>query len=267
MFNHLIESNSHRKEFKRRGSFIIYTTALYALVIAITGVVSVYAFDAQLGDQSYEISWLEPVNLAPIETATNTTPARTRENSTNSHSTSPERVAPMLSVNHPEVAPTGVSVTPNRNLPIPEGGQYKIGPRDTNPAVQPGGPSGTGIGSTGNGRATQIVIEAGDPPPTPVPPPVKKVITSKRVLNSEALALPKPYYSSLAKQLRLQGTVAVQVLIDERGNVVSAKAISGHPVLIPEAQKAALQARFSPTMIGDTPVKVSGVITYNFVLQ
>ena len=71
----------------------------------------------------------------------------------------------------------------------------------------------------------------------------------------------------MAKQIRLQGQVSVQVLVDEFGRVVSAKAISGHPLLTLEAQKAALQARFSPTKLGDQPVKVSGVITYNFVLS
>jgi TonB family protein len=70
----------------------------------------------------------------------------------------------------------------------------------------------------------------------------------------------------MARQIRIQGTVTVQVLIDETGKVVSAKAVSGHPLLVAEAVRAATQARFSPTMIGDQPVKVSGVITYNFVI-
>jgi TonB family protein len=61
--------------------------------------------------------------------------------------------------------------------------------------------------------------------------------------------------------------VAVQVLIDETGRVVSAKVVSGHPLLTLESQKAAMQARFSPTIVGEQPVKVSGVITYNFVMQ
>jgi len=67
--------------------------------------------------------------------------------------------------------------------------------------------------------------------------------------------------------MRIQGVISVQVLIDETGRVISAKAVSGSPFLTVEAQKAAYQARFSPTLIGDQPVKVSGVITYNFVLQ
>jgi TonB family protein len=71
----------------------------------------------------------------------------------------------------------------------------------------------------------------------------------------------------MARQMRIQGTVGVQVLIDESGRVISAKAVSGNPALVHAAQKAALDARFSPTKLGDQPVKVSGVITYNFVLQ
>jgi protein TonB len=70
----------------------------------------------------------------------------------------------------------------------------------------------------------------------------------------------------MAKRMRLQGSVSIQVLIDEQGRVISAKAVSGSPFLTIEAQKAAMRARFSPTRLGDQPVKVSGVITYNFVL-
>ena len=71
----------------------------------------------------------------------------------------------------------------------------------------------------------------------------------------------------MAKQIRLQGTVSVQVMIDETGKVISAKAVGGHPLLLAAAQQAAYGARFSPTKLGDQAVKVSGVITYNFVLQ
>lgn len=265
MFNYLIESNSHRNEFKRRGSFLLYTTVTYGLVLAITGIASVYAYDAQMGERNYEISWLQPVNLDTIETPTRVTPERPRNSNDHSRSGIAERALAMLSVNHPEVPPIGVSVKPNKNLPLPDHGTFSVTGRDRDPAIVGGTPSGTG-----NALARvpgRIVIEAGDPPPTPSPAPIKKVITASRVLNSQALSLPKPIYPPLAKQIKAQGTVAVQVLIDERGNVISAKVISGPPLLIAEAQKAALQARFSPTLIGDTPVKVSGVITYNFVMQ
>jgi len=93
------------------------------------------------------------------------------------------------------------------------------------------------------------------------------VLKVSRVLNSQALSLPKPTYPPLARNIRLEGSVIVQVLIDESGKVLSAKVTSGHPLFAAEAQRAAMQARFSPTLIGDTPVKVSGVITYKFELS
>jgi protein TonB len=87
------------------------------------------------------------------------------------------------------------------------------------------------------------------------------------VLNGLALSLPKPSYPPIAKQARVQGAVNVQVLIDETGKVISAKAVSGSPLLMHAAQQAAFGARFSPTKLGDQAVKVSGVITYNFMLE
>jgi protein TonB len=61
--------------------------------------------------------------------------------------------------------------------------------------------------------------------------------------------------------------VTVEILIDEQGRVVSARATSGHALLRAAAQSSAYQARFSPTSISGHPVKVAGVITYNFILQ
>ena len=55
MFTNLIESTSHAKEFKRRGSFLLFTTATYLVLFVITGVVSIYAYDAHLEQQNLEI--------------------------------------------------------------------------------------------------------------------------------------------------------------------------------------------------------------------
>jgi protein TonB len=57
----------------------------------------------------------------------------------------------------------------------------------------------------------------------------------------------------------------VQVLIDEEGNVVSARAVSGHPLLQAASVTAARQAKFEPMTLAGEPVKVTGVIQYNFV--
>jgi protein TonB len=87
------------------------------------------------------------------------------------------------------------------------------------------------------------------------------------VLNGKAISLPKPPYPPIAKAARAAGTVTVQVTIDESGKVISARAVGGHPLLQQAAVQAAYGARFSPTQLSGQPVKVTGVITYNFVAQ
>lgn len=84
------------------------------------------------------------------------------------------------------------------------------------------------------------------------------------VLNGKAITLPKPIYPPVARSAKASGTVVVQVLVDEDGDVVSAKAISGHPLLQSAAITAARQAKFTPTKVAGKPVKVSGLINYNF---
>jgi len=74
-------------------------------------------------------------------------------------------------------------------------------------------------------------------------------------------------YPALAKQIKAQGPVNVQILVDEQGKVIMAQPISGHPTLTPAAKEAAMRARFTPTVLNGQAVKVQGVITYNFVLQ
>lgn len=89
----------------------------------------------------------------------------------------------------------------------------------------------------------------------------------KRGITIKVLSKPQPAYPPIAKAARAQGTVKVQVLVDEEGKVIAAQALSGHPLLQAAAVKAARGALFSPVLIGNKPVKLSGVITYNFVLQ
>lgn len=87
------------------------------------------------------------------------------------------------------------------------------------------------------------------------------------VLNGRAVSLPTPVYPAAAREAKAAGSVTVQVTIDEQGNVISAKAVSGHPMLQESAVAAAREAKFKPTTLDGQPVKVSGVITYNFELQ
>lgn len=93
-----------------------------------------------------------------------------------------------------------------------------------------------------------------------------KASAGKSVENS-ALKLAKPAYPGAAKAVRAAGTIAVQVTIDEDGNVISAEAVEGHPLLRAAAVKAARQSKFLMTLLSGVPVKVMGIITYNFIAQ
>lgn len=95
----------------------------------------------------------------------------------------------------------------------------------------------------------------------------ERTVVSGGVLNGKAISKPQPPYPPIAKGSGASGTVKVQVVVDENGRVVSAKAISGHRLLRDAAMKAAQQARFSPTLLSGQPVKVSGLVTYDFVRQ
>jgi len=56
----------------------------------------------------------------------------------------------------------------------------------------------------------------------------------------------------------------VQVSVDQRGNVVSARAISGHPLLRQAAESAARQSKINPVKVGNQNVGLTGVLLYNF---
>jgi TonB family protein len=98
-------------------------------------------------------------------------------------------------------------------------------------------------------------------------PPTGNTNIEGGVLNGKALELPRPAYSPIARAAHASGMVTVQVVIDEQGNVAAAHAVSGHPLLKAASVAAAKQAKFSPTLLEGEPVKVAGVITYNFVPQ
>lgn len=87
---------------------------------------------------------------------------------------------------------------------------------------------------------------------------------SDNILNGQAISKPDPVYPPVAKAARASGTVVVEVTVDETGKVTSAQATSGHPLLRAAATQAAYQARFKPTLSSGKPVKVSGVLTYDF---
>ena len=143
------------------------------------------------------------------------------------------------------------------------------GQQDVNAANQaspPGAKSSegqkTGEGNEPNLDAKTDVPNEAHPTGTTTRKPI-----SGGILNGKALSLPLPNYPAEARAANASGTVTVQVTVDEWGTVTTAKVLSGHPLLQQAAVAAAFQARFSPTTLMGEPVKVVGVLVYNFTVQ
>jgi TonB family protein len=100
--------------------------------------------------------------------------------------------------------------------------------------------------------------------PGTVPPVLQ---ASSGVLQDKALRRALPFYPAFAKAARVSGTVQVQIVINEQGEVTEAEVVSGVPMLHLPSLRAARQWSFAPTLLEDRHVKVQGVLTFNFTLQ
>ena len=267
MLDQLVESKSHAAEDTKRSGFLLTTFVVLVTVLVSSWLYSLFAKDYGMGGDELSLETL----VAPpvIEEAPEPEPEKEPEKPKDPNVDVRKEIIASMTETPPKV-PDKVS---NEKLTIP--------PRDPNKYTVKGdvnysaanapppdykGPvntSGTGSdsGDTGGGTGER---EAAPPPPPPPPKAAPKTI-SGGVLNGKATSLPKPPYPAAARAVRAAGAVSVQVLISETGSVVSANAVSGHPLLRPAAVAAARGARFSPTLLSGQPVKVSGVITYNFV--
>jgi periplasmic protein TonB len=264
MLDQLVESKSNASENNRRTGFLA-TVFIIMSIIMVSGVIySLFAKNFDMGGGDLELSALVapiPVEETPppkVEEVKKAVNVDTRTEIIQSMMESP-KVPDKISNEQLKVPPRD----PNRFTLVGKSNTTSDNPVPTD---YRGPVSGDGSGS----NETPTDNNPGVPPPPPPPPvvkpspPVPKQI-SGGVLNGKATSLPKPAYPPAARAVRASGAVSVQVLIDENGNVVSASAVSGNPLLRAAAVSAARGAKFSPTKLSGQPVKVSGVITYNFV--
>jgi protein TonB len=277
MFSNLIESGSHAADLKRRGRYLLATTLFYGLLLAVTGVGSIYAYNVRLDyDPDYELVAL--MRFPPVQPASEqqrreqqraaTSPSRVNQVATrielSMQTPYPQRVA---SASTPEVNPRQAVIIADFNSNPPEAGGGPVGP--------PTGGSTHGTGTlVGPSVPESGVVGGPPPPPTPTPrpsPPPRQtggtVSLPSSVISSKVINKPAPPYPPIAKAAGIAGPVAVQILVDEQGRVVSAKATSGNPLLQAAAVQAAYRASFTPTLLSGQAVKVTGSITYNFVLR
>jgi protein TonB len=260
MFDNLVESSSHKDDIARKGSFIGVTLAIYFVLIVAFFVAGIYWYDAHLGEMELELTTL----VAPVPVP------QQQKQPEQKQEAKPQKVDQNVDVRRDLIADVAESRVPPEKIsakasdipPVRRGVTTIIGTTDSSAAVAM--PSGPGAGTVVSAPKVNI---ADEPPPPEVKPTPPRAPISGGVLNGKAISLPKPAYPPIARAAHASGTVVVQVLIDENGNVVSAHAVSGHPLLQAVAVGAARQAKFSPTKLSGQPVKVTGVIQYNFVAQ
>lgn len=261
MFDNLVESSSHKGDISRKGSFLLVTAAIYLVLGTAFFVAGIYWYEANVVPSDLDLITL----VAPVPV-----PQQQAQPEQKQQDAKPQKVEQnvdirrelIADVTRTELVPKEVSAKASDVPPVRRGVTTQIGTSDVNAAAPvPVGP-GTGTGTI----AAPTRVDIAEPPPPPAPTPPRAPI-SGGVLNGRAISLPKPAYPAIARQAHASGTVVVQVVIDENGNVISAKAVSGHPLLQAVSVGAARQAKFSPTKLSGQPVKVTGVITYNFVAQ
>ena len=267
MLDQLVESKSHAAEDTKRSGFLLTTFIIMVTILMSSWLYSLFAKDFAMGSDELSLETL----VAPpvIEEAPEPEPEKPQQQKDPNVDVRKEIIA---SMNETPPKPPDVISTVKNTIPPRDPNKYTV-KGDINFSAQNAPPPGyTGpVNTGGTGSESGVTGGGGDaetgggvPPPPPPPKKIPKQI-SGGVLNGKATSLPKPPYPPAARAVRASGAVSVQVLIDENGSVVSASAVSGHPLLRAAAVQAARGARFSPTKLSGQPVKVSGVITYNFV--
>lgn len=273
MLTQLVESNPHTAAHKRRSIFFLLTLACYGALLSLAGAASIYAYDAHITNEVAQ--HVEFITLPPPTTETPHITPRSSSHTTSTltlpRANTTTRKAAVASIADPTRAPATTSDLPNIVASIPFG-NFSISDKDADGGsslIPNSAGSHDGDVPDRTSAGTRIAKIGSPPPPATLKkkvsePPASPRRVSKGVLNGTALELPKPAYTAVARQVGARGTITVQVVIDEHGRVVSAHAVDGHALLRAEAVRAALRARFKPTLLSGIPVSVQGVIKYQF---
>ncbi len=254
MFERLVVSTAQKRK-GRTARFFVCTSIIYLSAVAFAFAISIWLADPKLADTHDSAIPLAtpPPGPRPPQAAT---PSR------DSRGTSRQDLRNVLKyediVNHPQnTAP---------RILLPAGADFSSG------GVIGGDPNGPPGGidiPDANARGSELPPKPPDPPNSqPRATDNKKPLpVSSTVLQGKALERRVPVYPELVRRIRLQGDVAVEVIISPEGRVESARAVSGHPMLVACAVDAARGWRFAPTLLNGTPVRVTGVITFVFKLS
>jgi len=125
------------------------------------------------------------------------------------------------------------------------------------PGGQMGGVLGGVIGGVLNTAAKPVSPPAGRGAPVRV---------GGRVRPPKAIVQTHPQYPTLARQAHIQGQVQIDAILDEQGNVIDMKVVSGPPLLYQAALDALKKWRYEPTYLNDQPIAVEMMVMISFQL-
>jgi periplasmic protein TonB len=260
MFDNLVESGSHSADLKRKGSFLAGFAIVYLLAIFTVLIVGILLAPAYIDQQTLELTALiAPVPVPQQQQAKQEAPKPEKMDISKNVDIRKELIA---DVTRTDLVPKEISAKASDVPPVRKGVVTMLGSGNQNAAA----PMAPGTG-TGQIISAPAKVDIKDEPPPPPPKATPHAPISGGVLNGKAVHLVQPPYPPIARSAHASGQVMVQVLIDENGNVVAAHATSGHPLLQAAAVAAARSSKFTPTKLSGQPVKVNGVIIYNFVAQ
>ncbi len=253
MFDQLVVSaRPHHKH--PTAKIFLGTSVLYILCVSLAFAVSVLVSDPKLADTGGVIC-----HVAGLPPATGIQPPK--------HDG--PRGQPAARPDPNKVLTLDKLMGPRVNPPLtPIDDRWNTGPGSgfSDSPTQPG-PT---IGSIDGNRTIEAPPKPDPPKPKSTPPPTnvdnKPVRLSSTVLQGKAIERRTPPYPELPRQIKLGGEVSVEVIISPEGRVESARAVSGHPMLVKAAVDAARGWRFEPTLLNGLPVRVTGVITFVFKL-
>jgi TonB family protein len=279
MLEQFIESKSTESGNNHRRNLLFSTFSLLTLMCFSAVLWSLFARNLDLGNGDLDIaSIVSPVNIAATEVVKEVIK---KNNVKADNSLKPQEVSRkvnMLRVEDNLEAPKSISTTQNTEMSRPKSGKYIYSSIDSGNGNVSDTTDTTGVrgngqlrnSSTGGISSVKKDNEEEEIPVFEKKPKVEKVEKkptkiSLGVANGIAKSLPKPNFSAAAKAVGASGLVVVQITIDENGNVTSANATSGHPLLRAESERAARLAKFSPTLLSHQAVKATGILTYNFI--
>jgi TonB family protein len=132
----------------------------------------------------------------------------------------------------------------------------------------------TDIASTeavGGTTPAGLLMSAGRTPTAPAPPSsapaLASVVAAKTNRDPKLISSSRLVYPSAARQSNIQGNVTVTANIDEKGNVVSAKALSGPMLLRQAAVESVNQWKYSPALVDGKPTPSQVTLSVEFRLN